>query len=171
MVFDASGHALGALIQPKSDAPPRWSEAPGHEPGPIDAHLAAFIAGFEKGGTGFLSEFIETVDRAKATIDIPDFRPGQSIAFLMGRPLALVRASLRLELEGNPAYDQSWAAFGAAETRGFDRVGFPVVLGDLENLRDGLVGFFRDDEPVFYSAAVGGADMARCACSRPAPWN
>lgn len=161
MLFEASGHALGALVQPHRDAPPRWQEALGREAAPLNPHLQDFIDAVLQGEAGFFSHLIETIEAGTAQIGIPDFRAGQSLAFLLGRPLALVRASLSLELKGDPAYDQAWSAYGnpgarTFETRAFDEVQFPVVLGDLRDLQDGLVGFFRDQEKNFYTSAVAG---------------
>jgi len=100
----------------------------------------------------------------------PASDPGSSL--LIGRPLALVRASLQLEIPGLPAFDQrlSWSQEIAWSqdvskgrmheilartvkdtfpepgkelvTDGFEQVRWPVRLGDTRSAEDGLVGFF-----------------------------
>jgi hypothetical protein len=66
----------------------------------------------------------------------------QNLSILIGRPLALVRASLRLQLDGPPATDQSWIQSGKFNPQGFTKIEFPVRLGDLRKGQDGLVGYF-----------------------------
>ena len=69
----------------------------------------------------------------------------------MGRPLAVVRASLDLQVRGLPAVNQDWGAFArdvrtrVRDDSGFTRVRFPVRLGERARLEDGLVGFWRED--------------------------
>lgn len=79
----------------------------------------------------------------------------QGLSVLVGHPLALVRASLRLELPGDPAYDVTLAKVGGegADDPGvFPRVEFPVYLGNATLAEDGLVGSFgpRNGEATDY---------------------
>lgn len=84
------------------------------------------------------------------------------LALLIGRPLALVRARLRLELDGYPALAQGWDAVekdAKDRTGGIEKVRFPIRLGDRRLWNgmwlgdDGLVGFFLDqDYSRFYPA-------------------
>jgi len=62
---------------------------------------------------------------------------------LVGRPLALVRASLRLELDGPPLRDET--AIPPEQAPAYLSVKFPVRLGDRRLGADGLVGYFVDD--------------------------
>jgi len=84
-------------------------------------------------------------------------------------PLALVQASLSLERHGRAALDQAFTPPVDGELPKTDhRIGdirFPVVLGDLSRLDDGLVGYFRYDQDsgydmtTFYSQAAAPADQ------------
>ena len=70
----------------------------------------------------------------------------QDLSVLVGRPLALARASLRLDLLGPPAPDQSWSSpVGSGAARVTD-VGFSVGLGDRRIASDGLIGCFVSDD-------------------------
>jgi len=102
----------------------------------------------------------------------PEDNPVLSV--LIGRPLALVRAELRLEMDGLPALDQirSWVdepelgepsldqiLNGSLETGtrppsnrfmntgGVEKVRWPLRLGDRRSSNDGLVGFFKGKPP------------------------
>jgi hypothetical protein len=115
--------------------------------------------------------FSALLDRALTATErrVPEDDPGVSV--LIGRPLALVRAEVRLEMPGLPALDQklSWTARatdsaisqlldanGLAQfpqdqlntllkTGGAENVRWPVRLGDRRSANDGLIGFFAGD--------------------------
>ena len=94
----------------------------------------------------------------------------ESTALLVGRPLAVVRATLDLQLKGLPANNQDWNVFrkeieasdaglngnagSARDTCGFNKVEFPVRLGEYQRLHDGLVGFWKENA----TASPGKAD-------------
>jgi len=168
MIFDAGGNALGSL----SARGPVWQGAPGSDQTfdrPIDdvfadanprlRDFALGVHGHPEAGR-FVADLLAAIDRTVTLIQPGGGDP--SLPVLLGRPLALVRASLGLELEGPPALDQSWRAFAAAveadspgedrDAAGFPDVAVPVRLGDLAKIDDGLVGYFVD---------VGGPDAYR----------
>jgi hypothetical protein len=95
-----------------------------------------------------------------------------ALALAAGRPLAVVRARIGIELRDPFAINQSWSAFagdlrrasGADSNRhdaGVPDVRVPVRLGEQGRLDDGLVGFWLEDAaglPVgpFHMPAVTG---------------
>jgi hypothetical protein len=120
-----------------------------------DGHLADFVVGVlthpDKGA--YLAQMLHVIDRTLETI-VPDHaNPDQGLALLVGRPLALVRASLSLEMQGPPAASQAWTALhgelaadrgDVLQTRDLAGVQFDVTLGDLSRIGDGLVGYFLE---------------------------
>jgi len=84
----------------------------------------------------------------------------QGLSVLVGRPFALARASLRLDLLGPPAVDQGWSELEAAARQGFTEVPFDVRLGDRRKGPDGLIGYFRSDD---YSLIDLAQDLAPSA--------
>ncbi|GAB7529267.1 hypothetical protein PS3A_16760 [Pseudomonas sp. 3A(2025)] len=176
-VYNADGTAVGAL----NTLGPRWQGAPGSDnwTRPFDQVMAAinpYLANFVRAlynqpqGVSFLTALLATLDQASGASGPSAPTADPSLSVLIGRPLAVVRAALRLELQGQPAADGSWQAF--AETvanptqprpsAGIGNVRFPVRLGDLGLYDDGLVGYFVEDGSAdqwttFYSpAATGG---------------
>src|SRR5271169_1050033 len=166
-IYSASGKPLGAFqkrFSPQaSDQAFYWVPFPGEKDGPpgddaLDAwvrdggddELAVrealrvfwkWVDGLEpdQGGafSTLLDESIQATDQR-----VPEEDPGISV--LVGRPLALVRASLRLESPGLPAHSpelvpnfpellekpaQSNAVEEAIVTRGFEQVRWPVRVG------------------------------------------
>jgi hypothetical protein len=61
--------------------------------------------------SSFLDAFLIALDRAQENIHPAEFKAHQSLALLMGRPLAVVRAKLGISLQGLPAADHTWTAF------------------------------------------------------------
>ena len=54
-------------------------------------------------------------------------------SLLIGKPVALVRASIALELDGAPAYSQNWNDLNKTleeRTGGIGKVKFPIRLGE-----------------------------------------
>jgi hypothetical protein len=176
MVYDVDGTALGSL---NMQGPP-WQSAPGSGEMTSDPevalaqanpHLRAFVRRvLASEDRSFLEALLDVIDTQMMTINPLGFKQSQGLSLLIGQPLALVRASLRLELQGRPLLDESWPAFAdVVKTQNIDSrpcanvtgVRFPVRLGDLGKLADGLVGYFIDDGgdlgPFYAAAATGDA--------------
>ncbi|NEQ38267.1 MAG: hypothetical protein F6K40_19175 [Okeania sp. SIO3I5] len=100
----------------------------------------------------FLSNLISALDSGLENIDPENFAQHQGLALLMGRPIAVVRASLNLELQGLPSINQDWNVFwqdlrrDSRDTDGFDQVKFPIRLGEYQQLNDGLLGYWLEKE-------------------------
>jgi hypothetical protein len=168
MVYDGDGLALGS-VNPLVG----WRTAPGRAvvtPDDIqNPHLQKMVQYLVAQGEDFLNDFISTVDSALESIEPENFAQHQDMALLVGRPLALVRATLEWELQGAPALNQSWEAFrldlgrNTRETDNFTCIQFPIRVGEYRQLNDGVVGYWKEsgegyEGGVFYapqSNAVG----------------
>jgi hypothetical protein len=160
MFHGAEGSALGSI-----DRAGRWQFAPGAAeitPAEIpDRHLSKLIGFLLGRGAAFLRNFHGALDSALENIDPENIVRSQDVALLIGRPLAVVRASLNLELQGLPAVNQGWNELRAdlrrdtRETNGFTGVQVPVRIGDYRRLNDGLVGYWKEAgetyEEMFYA--------------------
>lgn len=79
-----------------------------------------------------------------------------NLAVLIGAPIALMQAALRLEVQGIPALNQKdhfyeREGFYQAHTHGFEKVQFPILLGNLSRKYEGLVGFYPSRETGKYA--------------------
>jgi hypothetical protein len=110
----------------------------------------------------YFNDFMSALEGALENIDPENFAQHEAFALLMGRPIAVVRATLDLELRGSPAINEDWNVFrldlerdlqsetisGARaalrDTDKFTKVRFPVRLGDHRQLNDGLVGYWKE---------------------------
>lgn len=166
MVYDAEGMALGSINQDV-----QWIPTPGRIPTAVwqisNQHLHKlinYIIQQIQQRPDFLEDFLTTVDNALDNIDPENAAQHQAIALLMGRPIAVVRAKLNLELQGLPAFDQGWNIFRQEveleaqrtddesegnierETQNFTQVNFPIRIGEYRQLNDGLVGYFIEEK-------------------------
>ncbi|MGO4408910.1 MULTISPECIES: hypothetical protein [unclassified Brevundimonas] len=178
-VYDTAGRAIGSF----NLRGPFWQGAPGNVADygkPVEdafasanPHLRAFALGLARSAdpVGYLTEMLAAIDRAVTFISPRTYKQDSGLAILIGRPLALVRASLKLDLMGLPAADQSTRAFAAAiagddvlarDNGGTLQLRVPVRLGDLSDVDDGLVGYFiengDDTYRAFYSPAAAASD-------------
>ncbi|MFN0085730.1 MAG: hypothetical protein ACKVX9_10105 [Blastocatellia bacterium] len=163
MVFDGAGQPLGSINQMC-----QWASAPGVRPMTVDEignpHLKAMLKHLIAQGASHFAEFLTAAESALENIDPETFAQHGALALLVGRPMAVVRATLDLELRGQPAINQDWNVFrldierdlraeagpeirrASRDTDEFAHVRFPVRLGDGLQLNDGLVGYWKEEE-------------------------
>ncbi len=164
MFYDHDGCAIGALTMNTGNP---WMPAPDSNKTSFIDSIANFalrkvarnlfdrqsesIKALGTSDNSFLHHFISALDNAIENIDPENFAEHQDIAVLMGKPIAVVRAKLNLELEGCPATDQSWTQFGhelqghGRSSDAFIKVKFPIRLGEYKQLNDGLIGYWQED--------------------------
>lgn len=175
-VFAVDGSPLGELLHEAASGGVMWEIAAGRE-GPADASprygvesapaqkalgdfavgLIAADAGARQGAPladgaqreSALSALLRAIDTTLWTVDSFASLGSEHVAGLVGRPLAVVRAQLRLELRppqdidlSDPQRAEEWAQ---AE-RDAARYAFPVRIGELTRSDDGVLGFFVDDD-------------------------
>jgi len=174
-VFGIDGAPLGELLHEPVSGGVMWEIAAGRE-GPADAgphyglqpaqkSLADFAAALvaadaaarvgapqsteEAPPESALSALLRAIDTTLWTVDSFASLGSEHVAGLVGRPIAVVRGQLRLELRpptdidlGDPQRAAEWAQ---AE-RDAARHAFPVRIGELTRSDDGVLGFFVDDD-------------------------
>jgi hypothetical protein len=158
VIYHKDGKVLGSLQLAFDKSKVHLNFPPGkdttqNEPQIEDANLGAVINAIKRHPEAF-DEFFAHIDETLEGIETLGSRHDQTLSVLIGRPLALARATLQLELYGLPAYNQSWESLGKWDTHGLESVKFPVRLGDANQLKDGLIGYFLSEEKdgIFHSA-------------------
>jgi hypothetical protein len=172
-VFDTPGNPLGQLMHEPFGGGVTWEIAPGRS-GPADAGpgfgldqeqriLGLMSAGMVasdaqvRGGRpagpddeSALSAFLRAIDTTLWTIDTFAQLGNEHIAGLVGRPVTVVRATLRLDIDDDldelDLSDPAQRAKREAAYRDLADRAFPVRLGELTRSDDGLLGFFVDDD-------------------------
>lgn len=159
MIYDNQGKAVGSLAMKDTDPlHPTWESAPGGGAEAVDKiadiknlHLQKMVSNIQTYGKDFLIDFVSAVDNALENIEPENFAQHQDMALLMGRPIALVRASVNLELQGLPATHQGWNEFrqdlqrDTRDDNGFSEVKFPIRIGEFKQFNDGLVGYWQEN--------------------------
>ncbi|MCD9195302.1 hypothetical protein [Streptomyces albireticuli] len=127
-----------------------WTPLPGAAPGDLGALAAAFphlhrlVTWLQGAGTNSPLPSVMDVLESSLVDILPS--AGAASAALAGRPLALVRCDLRLDLDGPPVTDPGWRhIFDHDPPRPeFTDHHWPVRLGERLRVGDGLVGYFAD---------------------------
>ncbi|MBF6048368.1 hypothetical protein GO001_24665 [Streptomyces sp. NRRL B-1677] len=108
-------------------------------------HLHGFVTELLRGGAPAFTQLLSVVDRAMSAT-----APGgddDSLAALVGRPMALLRSRLRFELNGPGMTPSSWwDVIEPPDEPEFTGYLWNVRLGAGDMLGDGLVGFFRGSD-------------------------
>ncbi|MEN6374657.1 MAG: hypothetical protein ABFD75_07750 [Smithella sp.] len=126
-------------------------------PEEANPHLRDFVMGLlplSEGCGQRFSDLLNSMSEVLAYSSAGDAVRNQNLALLIGKPFALVQASLSLEVDGRPATSPEGL------TGGIENLRFPLHLGnprkgkDLWLGDDGLAGFFLDNKydkfhPVF----------------------
>ena len=161
-IFDASGLSVGQL-QPAIDGRTlEWQGVPGQQaplgaPPQIAQHqTAGFVDGLLAWGLRdpelaasesppsehALAALLRMIDATLWTSDPVGRAGNEHLSVIIGHPMALVRAELRLEVQG----DADGRAMYAAARAELERTPLPVRLGELLALDDGLMGYFVNDD-------------------------
>jgi hypothetical protein len=87
--------------------------------------------------------FLQTIDETLWTIDPLGNRDDMNLSILIGRPLALIRARLQFQLDGNPISNLSdWNITYPPPSPEFIHDVFAIRLGDQLTRQDGVIGYF-----------------------------
>ncbi|MFE6799209.1 hypothetical protein [Paenibacillus chitinolyticus] len=106
--------------------------------------LAKMLQSLTAADKDAFGRFLEVIDASLWTIDPLTASSDRNVSVLAGRPLALVRANLKLALDGPAARATGWAATFSPPPSDFTGNDYEVRLGDTEIRKDGLIGYFLD---------------------------
>lgn len=151
-VYGPDGAAYGELrpgIEPDGEPIVAWAPCAG-SPYPALASivtdhpaLGGVLTGLQAAGATGFAAVIHAIDETLWTIDPLGARTDQFLSVMLGRPIAVVAASLSLELQADPYRDPSWPfTFDDTVQPTFPTYDFPVRLGDLGYAQDGLLGYY-----------------------------
>ena len=149
LLSSASGAVLGKLRLDARQQQVLWDPDP--VPGsaedapaqPIaNPHLGALQAAVLRLAGADFEHLLSYLEQVEEKINPPGSQVNSKVAALMGMPIAVVRAGLQIQLDGAPVHDQSAATTGKPEDYGYSEIGYPIALGDLSQLDDGLFGYF-----------------------------
>jgi hypothetical protein len=172
-VFDTAGAPIGQLFHDPISGGVTWEIAPGRD-GPPDAGplynlqpaqqllgqmSAAIVAKDAETRAGLpasedtesaLSALLRAIDTTLWSVDTYAVLGATHVAGLVGRPIAVVRATLRLDILGDlgelDLSDPAKRAEREAAYTGLADRAFQVRIGEITRDDDGVLGFFVDDD-------------------------
>jgi hypothetical protein len=165
--FEADGSNVG-IVRPADDGSILWEDAPGQPstvgqspsralPNPYLADIAEALirwgirdANVPNESDTALQALMRVIDSTLWSIDPFGHQGDEHLSLLVGHPVVVMRASLKMELQEpvNPA-----SAL---------KIKFPVRLGSLIHWQDGLLGYFvNDDYDTLYCSDAAAAGLAR----------
>ncbi|RXS68572.1 hypothetical protein EST54_08285 [Streptomyces sioyaensis] len=154
VVYAPDGAALGELRVTLNDSGQHevsWSPLPGSDVADFDQlrarsrHTYDLLNAVRSRGPQTFDAFRDTVDRTLETID-PDGPADPGLGFFLGRPLALVRTRLTMDLRGPLRTDVSWQALFDPPEPELPDYPWAIRLGEAAQADDGLVGYVLDDD-------------------------
>jgi hypothetical protein len=166
--YDQGGKLLGELRASSGTDGSTWypapdSQTPITDPANIpNAHLSKMVTGLmaaQRASSVTLDNFMKVIDETLWLVDPLGGRSDSDMSVLIGRPLAVLRLKLSLDLEG-PAYsNQSWADTLIADDNGVTSTAFALRLGSPAVREDGVIGYFADEKyqtfnSVYYPAGL-----------------
>jgi hypothetical protein len=169
MAYDAQGQALGEMsiaLAADDQTTVCWADAPGSPYSGLDEinakikHFGPFLYNLEKQGPATFAAFLKAIDETLWTTLPLRAAFDEELAALIGRPLALVRAHLQFELNGPPYPDPSWQYTFSPATPAVTGYQFAIELGNVAQLEDGLIGYFRGDDYTRFNVAFNSGATA-----------
>ncbi|MEV5508176.1 hypothetical protein [Streptomyces orinoci] len=157
LVHGPDGEPLGELrvIHDAHNTPrTAWNPLP-HAPFPhpddpgfaaAHPHLVMFARELLAHAPDAFEALTATIDTALDHIVEPSPAEDRSPARLIGRPLALIRTRLGLDLQGAPLTNPAWDHALNPPEEDYPDHRWTVRLGDPDRLADGLIGYFAADD-------------------------
>ncbi|MCO6358760.1 hypothetical protein [Roseivirga pacifica] len=100
----------------------------------------------------FMQNLISNIENAQNAIYPENYAGHEALSILVGKPIAIVRATINLEAKGGIIADKGWIPFGnqlqgaTPQTDGYEHVEVPINLGDPHQLNDGLIAYWKEDD-------------------------
>ncbi|MEV0032674.1 hypothetical protein [Nocardia sp. NPDC050793] len=160
--YDPEGKALGDLrvvLSPNGQKVVEWTPLPESPVLEFDQlatnhpHAHHFLAAIKQRGPAVFDAVRKLIDDTITLID-PDGPEDKSLGFLLGRPLALVRARLDLRLCGPVRTDVTWQQVLSPPTPNMPGYRWNVRLGEALQTDDGLVGYILDEDYNHFETVV-----------------
>lgn len=115
-------------------------------------HLSEFLDALLGRTPDDFADLVATIDKSLCAVVDPVPSDDQLPSRLIGRPVALIRTDLDLQLQGPVLTDPSWSETLQPTDQDYPDYTWAIRLGDPYNLDDGLIGYFgaAPEQPVDY---------------------
>jgi hypothetical protein len=157
MVFDSDGNALGNLdVDANWNLPPSAAYACNIEANIDNEHLRRVVK-WLSANASLLKQFVSSMQTAQDNSSPAHAHVYSTKTLLMGRPIAVARAIMSIELKGLPAINQNndifdtdcttnnFTLYNQRNNNKWNQVQIPFRLGEHFQLDDGLLGYWKED--------------------------
>lgn len=166
MAYGPDGRPLGAMsLDVGAHGEPHvcWTGAPAapelEQLAATLPHFGPFLLALSRQSPATFADVLGAIDETLWSTQPMGAAFDPALAVLMGRPLAMVRAALQLDLAGKRAADPSWRFTQTPADPAVAGYAFPLELGNVAQLEDGLIGYFAgEDYSRFNVVQQSGAD-------------
>lgn len=187
MIYDAEGVELGSLIQKGGNKVvflSSYKDLYADIEDIPNKHLRNFVEYIQRDrdNSALLNIFIQLIDESLHYIDPDSYSLHPELSIFAGRPIALARIKLGFEIEGIPSYshragDSTFILdenknddgiyplpnteryFVKKNNRGIDNIDIPIRLGDYQQLNDGLIGYWYNNEKNYHREPSSSIDI------------
>jgi hypothetical protein len=151
MAYDSAGASLGEMsagFAVSGQQEVCWSRSPDSQYATLEEiaakipNFGPFLLSLKGQSPATFAAFLKAIDDTLWTTVPTGASFDQSLAVLIGRPLAMVRARIRFLLDGDPIPDPSWQFTFDPATPEIKSYEFAIELGNIAQLDDGLIGYF-----------------------------
>ncbi|MGC5698867.1 hypothetical protein J4P02_01555 [Pseudomonas sp. NFXW11] len=152
-IYDQQGQLLGEVREDLNRQTVAWFPAPDStqpvtRPEQIaNLHLRGVVCGLmaaQRQAASTFDNFLKVIDESLWLVDPLGPRSDPDLAVLIGRPLAVLRLKLALQLAGERYTNQSWGDTFTGNDNGVGQSSFALRLGSLAVREDGLIGYYAD---------------------------
>jgi hypothetical protein len=124
-------------------------------------HLAEMLSAPGLATQDGFAAFLAAIDETVWTTDPLGARVDANLSVLVGRPLALLRVRLDLQLAGSPISDTGWKATFDTASPAYASTTLPVRLGEQLDRTDGVIGYFAGNDYTVFTAVAGPDDTTQ----------
>lgn len=152
MAYDPNGTLAGSLNLTETGTGIIWKSPPGVPfssviPDDLDPEIYRIMSGLRASGPSALKQLISSINKLFYLIHTPARQV--HAADFTGRPIAVARLSLKMEQLGKAEWyrhnEESRYRDASHETN-IDEAVLPLELGLRTDMRDGMIGFFRNGD-------------------------
>ncbi len=156
--YSAQGDNLGSFNElgqwqptPGASTPITSSDISSANPAGLNTHqlnVLLYIKTTASTNSSYIKDLINAFQSTQENIYPASYAGNDALSLLMGKPIAIVRASIGLETQGTVQGDQGWTALrnsmqaGKITSDNYENIQFPIRIGEYKQLDDGLIGYW-----------------------------
>lgn len=160
--FSQQGENLGSFDRvgqwqqtPAATHPVTTEDLTKPNPAKLNTHLLKMLINIKDTATtnkNYIVDLISAFQSTQQNIYPQSYAGHSALSLLMGKPIAIVRSQIKLDMKGGLRHDQGWVALadsmqqGSKSTSDYQKVKLPLRLGEYKQMDDGLIAYWIEDQ-------------------------